>query len=235
MIISNRNLEQLQEQIKIGMQKIIDHKQFNPVFQEENSNNHQEDSGVQIENLNISMNEDKISPENDRFPYCIVWTALPFITWIIPIIGHTGIALYFFISMSYYVNYNNTILRSNGVIHDFAGPYFISVDNFAFGKPLKYVKIKHENIAKEKYDNAILKADNKFCQMMHNLFCNNCHSHVADALNNMGYLGKTNWNMVSVWFICLWSSKYVSWWKLIQTYLPLTVILLVAFLLGFFG
>ncbi|KAL4459711.1 hypothetical protein ABPG73_002245 [Tetrahymena malaccensis] len=218
MIISNRNLEQLQEQIQIGgMQKIIDQKQFNPVFQDENSNNHQEESGVQIEGLNISMNEDKISPENDRFPYCIVWTALPFITWIIPIIGHTGIAL------------------SNGVIHDFAGPYFISVDNFAFGKPLKYVKIKHDNITKEKYDNAIIKADNKFCQMMHNLFCNNCHSHVADALNNMGYLGKTNWNMVSVWFICLWSSNYVSWWKLIQTYLPLTIILLVAFLLGFFG
>lgn len=30
------------------------------------------------------------------------------------------------------------ICASSGVIHDFAGPYFISVDNFAFGTPTRY-------------------------------------------------------------------------------------------------
>jgi hypothetical protein len=28
---------------------------------------------------------------HDRYPYCIVWTPLPVISWIIPLIGHTGI------------------------------------------------------------------------------------------------------------------------------------------------
>ncbi len=32
-----------------------------------------------------------IDSENQRFPYCIVWTPLPLISWFIPIIGHTGI------------------------------------------------------------------------------------------------------------------------------------------------
>jgi hypothetical protein len=32
-----------------------------------------------------------IDKENNRYPYCIVWTPLPVISWIIPIIGHTGI------------------------------------------------------------------------------------------------------------------------------------------------
>jgi len=49
---------------------------------------------------------------------------LPIITWIIPFIGHTGICM------------------DDGTIHDFAGPYTISVDEFSFGKPLKYVPLK---------------------------------------------------------------------------------------------
>jgi hypothetical protein len=28
---------------------------------------------------------------NNKYPYCIVWTPLPCISWFIPIIGHTGI------------------------------------------------------------------------------------------------------------------------------------------------
>lgn len=34
----------------------------------------------------------KIDSENDRFPFCIVWSPLPVITWFLPFIGHMGIA-----------------------------------------------------------------------------------------------------------------------------------------------
>lgn len=34
----------------------------------------------------------KIDPANDRFPFCIVWSPLPVITWFLPFIGHLGIA-----------------------------------------------------------------------------------------------------------------------------------------------
>jgi hypothetical protein len=33
----------------------------------------------------------EIDKVHNRYPYCIVWTPLPLISWIIPIIGHTGI------------------------------------------------------------------------------------------------------------------------------------------------
>ena len=46
----------------------------------------------------------------------------------IPCIGHTGIG------------------DSDGVIHDFAGPYFISYDDFAFGETMKYVTLDLEGI-----------------------------------------------------------------------------------------
>ncbi len=62
----------------------------------------------------------KVDPAHARFPFSIVWTPLPLITWLIPLIGHTGIGM------------------SNGVIHDFAGPYYISIDDLAFGEAHKY-------------------------------------------------------------------------------------------------
>lgn len=43
----------------------------------------------------------------------------------IPCIGHTGIG------------------DSKGVIHDFAGPYYVSIDDLAFGETHKYVTLTH--------------------------------------------------------------------------------------------
>jgi hypothetical protein len=45
----------------------------------------------------------------------MVWTPLPLISWFLPFIGHLGVA------------------TSEGIIHDFGGPYSISIDDFAFG------------------------------------------------------------------------------------------------------
>lgn len=43
----------------------------------------------------------------------------------------------------------------------------------------------------------------------HNLCCDNCHSHVAYALNTMRYDGSTSWNMIKLCFLMLFHSKYV--------------------------
>ena len=58
-----------------------------------------------------------VIPEEDDFPLCIVWCPLPLLTWIIPFIGHLGIA------------------NSEGIINDFVGPYTINVKK---RKILKY-------------------------------------------------------------------------------------------------
>ena len=47
----------------------------------------------------------------NRFPYSIVWQPFPVLGWILPCIGHMGIA------------------DSSGVIYDFQGPYTIMCVN----------------------------------------------------------------------------------------------------------
>ena len=65
----------------------------------------------------------KFNPDKARFPICITWTPLPGLTQIIPSIGHTGIC------------------DTRGRIHDFAGPYVVSIDDFAFGETHKYIQL----------------------------------------------------------------------------------------------
>ncbi|XP_069828743.1 transmembrane protein 222 isoform X2 [Dendropsophus ebraccatus] len=72
---------------------------------------------VMAEVLDEKMKPD---PERSRFPHCVVWTPIPVLTWLFPFIGHMGIC------------------TSSGVIRDFAGPYYVSEDCMAFGRPVKY-------------------------------------------------------------------------------------------------
>ena len=68
-------------------------------------------------------NSGVIEFERDRFPFCIVWTPIPLLTWLFPVVGHMGIA------------------TSSGIIRDFAGPYHVSEDQMSFGRPTKYWKL----------------------------------------------------------------------------------------------
>ena len=155
-------------------------------------------------NSNFSTSDDlsskEINPKINRFPYCIVWTPIPFLTYIIPSIGHTGIE------------------TSSGVIHDFASSFFISVDDFAFGKPTKYYQLDLNEQEQYEFDRAIEKADNKYNMKEHNLCFNNCHSHVACVLNNIKYKGKNNYTMIHVWWMLITRGKYVSFCGFIKTY-----------------
>ncbi|XP_033083491.1 transmembrane protein 222 isoform X1 [Trachypithecus francoisi] len=180
--------------------------------------------------------------ERSRFPYCVVWTPIPVLTWFFPIIGHMGIC------------------TSTGVIRDFAGPYFVSEDNMAFGKPAKYWKLDPAQVyasgpnawdtavhdASEEYKHRMVggpgrhqhspgrdqggnslaaRPDQPFRCLQHNLCCDNCHSHVALALNLMRYNNSTNWNMVTLCFFCLLYGKYVSVGAFVKTWLPFTLLL----------
>lgn len=155
------------------------------------------------ENDPIIMDRNK-----NRYPFCVVWTPIPLLSWFFPIIGHMGICL------------------SSGVIRDFAGPYFVSEDNMAFGRPTKYWQL---NPSKAKggptgWDQAVTEASEIYKCRMHNLCCDNCHSHVATALNLMNY-GNTSWNMVklAVWMAVF--SKYVNVTGLLKTWVPFCIII----------
>jgi len=144
-----------------------------------------------------------------RYPFCIVWTPIPCLTWMFPFIGHLGIAM------------------SSGVIRDFAGPYFVSEDDMAFGRPTKYWELLPDLASggQQGWDRAISDASEEYKHRMHNLLCDNCHSHVSMALNQMRYKGCSNWNMVNVCLLMLINGKFVSIWGFLKTWIPFFILL----------
>ena len=155
------------------------------------------------------MSERSIDLKSSHFPYCIVWTPIPIITYLIPSIGHTGIG------------------NSSGIIHDFASSFFVSVDDFAFGKPTKYIKLELTEQEKYDWDRAILKGDNRYNMEEHNIFMNNCHSHVAYVLNQLNYKGRNHYNMVSIWWMLITKGKYVSFCGFFKTYIGFLIVVFI--------
>ncbi|XP_017853922.1 transmembrane protein 222 isoform X2 [Drosophila busckii] len=151
----------------------------------------------------------------DRYPFCIVWTPIPVLTWILPFIGHMGICM------------------SNGIIRDFAGPYLVTEDNMAFGRPTRYMRLHPKNVEGGAYawDEAVSKASVLYGTRMHNLFCDNCHSHVATALCNMRYKECNSWNMIILCFWLFVCGRYVGICGFIKTWLPFAVLLTLIILL----
>jgi len=155
------------------------------------------------------MADGKIDNDRHRYPYCIVWTPIPCLTWLFPFIGHMGICM------------------SSGVIRDFAGPYYVSEDNMAFGNPTKYWQLEPSKAVNGVvgWDAAVTEASEIYSHRIHNLFCDNCHSHVARALNIMNYDGSTSWNMVSLCFWMLVKGRHVTWCSLVKSLLPTLILL----------
>ena len=179
-----------------------------------NLKNTNEEGTKEIVSFSVSQStkdSKDISPQNNCFPYCIVWTPIPLLTYIIPSIGHTGIA------------------NSTGIIHDFAGSFYVSIDDFAFGKPTKYIQLDLSEQEKYEYDRAIEKGDNKYNMEEHNLCINNCHSHVAYVLNQIKYKGRTNYTMVDIWWMLIYKGRYISFFSFIKTYIGFLIFILVLF------
>ena len=191
---------------KINPSPLIDQKDdFRKSENEFNNNQYSISSNAENEKNSVK----EINLKSSHFPFCIVWTPIPLITYLFPSIGHTGIG------------------TSSGIIHDFASSFFVSVDDFAFGKPTKYFKLKLSEQEKYNWDRAIEKGDNKYNMEEHNIFINNCHSHVAYVLNQLNYKGKNNYNMVSIWWMLITKGKFVSFCGFFKTYLGFIIILLI--------
>ena len=128
--------------------------------------------------------------------FTVVWSPLPPITWICPVIGHLGIA------------------DSRGVASDFRGPYYVGDDGrMAFGAPTRALKMDVSLIGAERWDEAIREANDVYRGRMHNICCDNCHSHVANALNRMPLeaYGLGKWDMVKLALIMFVRGRFLSW------------------------
>ena len=67
----------------------------------------------------------------------------------------------------------------------------------AFGWPTRYIQLDPAKIGRipagmsavEAWDAAVDEANREYCKRMHNICCDNCHSHVCRALETMQYNG----------------------------------------------
>ncbi|GLE06875.1 hypothetical protein PINS_up016544 [Pythium insidiosum] len=143
-----------------------------------------------------------VDPQRNRFPFCIVWSPLPVITWFLPFIGHMGIA------------------TSEGIIYDFAGPYTIGREHLAFGAPTRYLQCRVPRERVEKWDEGVRRGCAIYETRMHNLCCDNCHSHVATCLDLMQYQGSTRWNMVTLCFWMFFCGRYVGVAGVVKSWAP---------------
>lgn len=147
----------------------------------------------------------------DRYPICLVWGPLPVITWLLPFIGHLGVA------------------DSEGKIHDFAGPYTIGIDRFMVSVT-RYlpIEIAAHGVTPAQWDAAIDSSDGCYSERVHNICCQNCHHHVSDAMRELGIAG------LDSQFKCaatmLLKGRFKSRGALLQTYAPFAVIVTIILL-----
>ena len=66
-----------------------------------------------------------------------------------------------------------------------------------------------------------------------NISSDNCHSHVAMALNLMEYKGRTDWNMVNLCFLLLFRGRFVDFGAFLKTWAPLLVAVSIILVLVF--
>ena len=101
----------------------------------------------------------KLDTTKDSYPFAIVWSPIPLLTWLFPFIGHMGIA------------------DSAGTMYDFAGPYFIGFKELAFGRPTRYllldpakIKAQGDVSAIKRWNRGIRAGNKEYSKRMHNLW-----------------------------------------------------------------
>ena len=78
---------------------------------------------------------------------------------------------------------------------------------------------------------AIDKGDERYNMEVHNLFCNNCHSHCAYVLNVVKYKNRRNYNMISIWWMIVTKGKYVSFIGFVKSYIGFFIFLILVILI----
>ncbi|KAI7737313.1 hypothetical protein M8C21_031411 [Ambrosia artemisiifolia] len=194
-----------------------------------------EPKAMMIEHDHIP-NSLQIDPTRARFPCCIVWTPLPVISWLLPFVGHVGVG------------------REDGVIVDFAGPNFVSVDNFTFGPVARYLQITKEKCftpqhpsgayrTEEEYrlvesgrshyswDDALKKTTQEYQKQTYSVLTCNCHSFLANHLNRLESQA-SGWNVVNVAALIMFKGKWVDTPSMVRSYLPFMVVLFMGITFG---
>jgi hypothetical protein len=84
----------------------------------------------------------------------------------------------------------------------------------------------------EQWDRSIKEANAEYRTRMHNICCDNCHSHVAYALNHMELkaYGIQRWDMVKLCFLLFFKGRFLSLGGFIMQFAPFGVVVMIVLL-----
>ncbi len=168
-----------------------------------------------------------ISPPK-RFPFCVVWTPIPVITWLLPFVGHVGVCL------------------SSGIILDFAGPYYVAMDQLSFGNPTKYWVLNPElasfpedsigsstssRSTSADWDKALQACTSLYQLKPYSLLSQNCHNFVGHFLNQVRYNNK-DWDVVNIATAIFIHGQFIGAASLAKTWLPHVGLVVLGTILG---
>eukprot|EP00566_Odontella_aurita_P022794 CAMPEP_0113534222 /NCGR_PEP_ID=MMETSP0015_2-20120614/5046_1 /TAXON_ID=2838 /ORGANISM="Odontella" /LENGTH=134 /DNA_ID=CAMNT_0000433373 /DNA_START=356 /DNA_END=760 /DNA_ORIENTATION=+ /assembly_acc=CAM_ASM_000160 len=123
------------------------------------------------------------------------------------------------------------IADSRGIASDFQGPYYVgSSGRMAFGAPTRALKVDVGELegGASRWDEAVKEANEEYSKRMHNICCDNCHSHVAYALNamDMKAYGMRKWDMVKLCFLVFFRARFLSFTGVFRQFAPSMVVIL---------
>ena len=143
-----------------------------------------------------------------RYPFSLVWTPIHPISWLMPYVGHVGLA------------------DAGGRVIDFAGPYYVGFDNMLFGWPTRYYVLQEQlECGSDSWDPHIYELATQYEGVSYDFIRWNCHSFIASALNKIELpqsvmfrclFGK--WTVVSVAWLFFFHSRHLGSSGLIYTW-----------------
>jgi len=127
------------------------------------------------------------------------------------------------------------IADGRGVASDFQGTYFVNTGGeMMTGAPTRALALPVSNLpgGENDWDEKIKEANEVYSGRVHNICCDNCHSHVAYALNamEMKAFGISKWDMVKLALLVFFKGRFLSFTGLVAQFLPSFVMLAILLL-----
>ena len=178
----------------------------------QNYKNKDNDNIIEIkENINNSL-KSKIN----KYSNCVMWEKIPFISSILPFIGHL------------------IIINSEGKSYDFSSSKFIDINDEYKGNPIKIIKLDLIDIEKHFFDNSIIIVSNKYKKKEFSFCGYNSYSFLAEILTMIQYKNKKNYSSFEVFKYSIKKAKYTSKKMIFINYIFIILMIILIFIIVVF-
>ena len=142
-----------------------------------------------------------------------MWEKIPFISSILPFIGHL------------------IIINSEGKSYDFSSSKFIDINDEYKGNPIKIIKLDLIDIEKHFFDNSIIIVSNKYKKKEFSFCGYNSYSFLAEILTMIQYKNKKNYSSFEVFKYSIKKAKYISKKMIFINYIFIILMIILIFII----